>query len=245
MYRLISLACLSFLFAARVCAQDYGSYTYPGTDFYANNNSINVAVMNNVITKAARDTKSRGAQKTAPSAASSKFTPSAALRSTNLNNFVADVARTAPEEAPKLASALGNGLLFTRYGQQMKSIGLDANNVSDHMAVWSLIAWEAAAGKPIVVPPAVYGVVKKQVDQVLSNTQLAAKSNADKQKMADEFMIRSLIMANQIKQAKTNQEYAKQLAIGTRQSVKASGLDFDKMTLTEDGFVAVKAGKEK
>jgi hypothetical protein len=174
-----------------------------------------------------------------------RFTPNVAQRRQNLATFVAEVTKVTPDYAPKLAAELGDGSVFGQYGQLLRTLDLDANNVADNMAVWWLHAWEASAGRPITVPDSAYGVVKAQVQRMLANAKMAAMSNADKQKMADDFMIRTLIMANQIDQAKTSAEFAKQLAFGTRKSVKAAGLDFDKMTLTEKGFVSVKGGKEK
>jgi hypothetical protein len=169
-----------------------------------------------------------------------RFTPNTTQRKTNIANFVSEVAKLSPDYAPQLAAELGDGALFGQYSQMLRSMGLDANNVADNMAVWWLTAWEASAGRAIDVSPASFGVVKSQVERMLSSSKMAALTNADKQKMADDFMVRSLIMANQIDQAKSNPTFAKQLAAGTKKSTKASGLDLDAMTLTDKGFVPVK-----
>ena len=129
-----------------------------------------------------------------------------------MKDFIAEVAKVSPEYAPQLAAELGEGTALSMYAQQVESVGLDPNNVADNMAVWWLHAWEASAGRPINVPESAYGVVKRQVDQMLNNPQIAALSNADKQKMSDDFMLRTLIIASQLEQAKANPDLYRQLA---------------------------------
>jgi hypothetical protein len=172
-----------------------------------------------------------------------RFSPNASQRKRNLADFIQAAAKVSPDYAPQLAAELGDGSIFNQYGQLVESIGLDPNNVSDNMAVWWLTAWEASAGRPMEISPSSFAVVRDQVQNMMLNADVAAYSNADKQKLADDFMIRSLVLSSQIDQAKVDPDFAKQLAAGVKQSVKESGLDFDKLSLTEDGFVPRKGRK--
>jgi hypothetical protein len=164
------------------------------------------------------------------------FTPSMAQRKKNVADYVAHVAKIAPDYAPQLASEFTNGAVFDQYGQMLESVGLDTNNVGDNLAVWWISAWEASMARPVATPNAAYVNVSGQARRVLASDSFSKMSNADKQKFADSLMIQSLILANQIDQAKGNPDVAKKLAIGIKQGAKKLGFDLESMTLTEDGF---------
>jgi hypothetical protein len=172
-----------------------------------------------------------------------RFKISASQRKQNIANFINEVAKVTPDYAPRLASELADGSIVKQYEQLVTSLGLDPNNVADNMAAWMLTAWEASAGRPLDIQPSDFVTVKQQMQNMLSTSEAAGFSNAEKQKVSDDLIMRTMVIANQIEYAKTNPEFAKQLAISTKKSVKQSGLDFDKMTLTEDGFVPAKGRK--
>jgi hypothetical protein len=165
------------------------------------------------------------------------FTPSKAQRKTNVASYVSDVAKIAPNYAPQLAAELADGAVFDQYGQMLNQLGLDANDVGDNLAVWWITAWEASMGRPVEAPPAAFVRTKEQVGRILSEKALAAMSNSQKQRYADSLAIQTLILANQIEQAKNNPKIAAQLAIGIKTGAKKMGFDLDAMTLTKDGFV--------
>jgi hypothetical protein len=241
MKKLIYIAFISFIFSSGLVAQDYGSYSYPGTDFYANNNTINIAVMNEVITKPSRDEK-LGIP--AISSQSLTFYPSKAQRKKNIAKYIADVAKVAPDYAPQLAAEFADGKMFAQFGQLMDSVGLDANDVGDNLAAWWITAWEASMARSVETPPAAFAKVKEQVRRILSEKALVAMSNVEKQNYADSMTIQTLVLANQIEQAKSNPEIAQKLATGIKAGAKKMGFDLDAMTLTEDGFVPVKKGRK-
>jgi hypothetical protein len=178
---------------------------------------------------------------TAPQSMS--FIPNQSQRKRNIAAYVSSVAKIAPDYAPKLAAEFGDGAVFAQYAQVMDSVGLDANDVGDHLAVWWITAWEASVARPVEIPPAAYVKVKAQVARLLSEKALTAMTNAEKQRYADSLAIQTMVLANQIEQAKNNPNLAQQLAAGIKAGAKKIGFDLGGMTLTENGFLSTKDRK--
>lgn len=164
------------------------------------------------------------------------FTLNAAQRKRNVANVVSAVAKVSPESAPIVAGQFADGAIFGQYGQLLDSVGLDPNNVADNFTAYWITAWEASTGRTVDTSPDTYAAVQEQVKRIFNNNTVGAMSNADKQKMSDDMIVRTLMLASQIERGKADPEYARQLAIGIKKSTKASGLDLDAMTLTPDGF---------
>ena len=183
--------------------------------------------------------------KSAPTATpqSLTFTPSTSQRKKNIADYISGVAKIAPDYAPQLAAEFGDGRVFDQYGQMLGGIGLNANDVGDNLAVWWVTAWEAAQGRPVETNPAAFVKVKAQVGRILSEKALTAMSNAEKQKYADSLAIQTLVLANQIDQAKNSPDKAQELAAGINAGAKKMGFDLESMTLTQDGFKSVKGRK--
>jgi hypothetical protein len=168
---------------------------------------------------------------------SMSFTPSKTQRKKNIAGYISRVTKIAPDYAPKLAAEFGDGTVFDQYGQMLGGIGLNANDLGDNLAVWWITAWEAAQGRPVQTNPASFVKVKAQVARILSEKALTAMSNADKQRYSDNLTIQTLVLSNQIDQAKANPAMARQLADGVKAGAKKMGFDLAAMTLTKDGFV--------
>jgi hypothetical protein len=168
---------------------------------------------------------------------SMSFTPSKTQRKKNIADYISRVTKIAPDYAPKLAAEFGDGTVFDQYGQMLGGIGLNANDLGDNLAVWWITAWEAAQGRPVQTNPASFVKVKAQVARILSEKALTAMSNADKQRYSDNLTIQTLVLSNQIDQAKANPAMARQLADGVKAGAKKMGFDLAAMTLTKDGFV--------
>ncbi len=171
------------------------------------------------------------------------FFPNKAQRKKNVADYVGQVAKIAPDYAPQLATEFADGQIFNQYRQMLDGIGLNANDVGDNLAVWWVTAWEASQGRPVETPPEAFAKVQEQVRRVLASDSFARLSNADKQKFSDSLMIQSLILSNQIDQAKGNPEIAKQLAAGIKKGASQLGFDLASMTLTADGFKPTKGRK--
>jgi hypothetical protein len=176
---------------------------------------------------------------------SMSFTPSQSQRKKNIAEYVSSVAKIAPDYAPKLAAEFADGAVFDQYGRMLGSMGLDATNVGDNLAAWWITAWEASIARPVDTPPATFVKVKAQVSRILSEKALTAMSNMEKQRYADSLTIQTLVLANQIEQARNNPAIARILAAGIKAGAQKMGFNLGTMTLTENGFVSIKGGKEK
>jgi hypothetical protein len=114
----------------------------------------------------------------------------------------------------------------------MSSVGLSRNNAGDAFAVYWVSAWQAANGRTDTRSIETYKAAALQAAGGLSlSPEFAAASDAQKQEMAEAFMV----------QAASDPSQMKALARAVTQGAAASGLDLDKMTLTEDGFVPAKS----
>lgn len=166
-----------------------------------------------------------------------KFVPSASRRRAVVADYLAHVRRVAPEAAPAISAEMNDGSAFIQYARLLSGVGLDANNVADNLAVWLVTAWEASAGRPVETPPEAFVEVKRQIQNSFSQGPLASMSNSDKQTFSDNLMIHTLILANQIEQAKSDSSFARQLAAGTKQGAQRFGFNLETMYLTPKGFV--------
>jgi membrane-associated HD superfamily phosphohydrolase len=218
-------------------------YNMPIQTYVPSNVYIPAGIDYNNLNEEAPD---RTKKSTAPATSVNlRFTPNAAQRRQNLAAFVAEFAKLSPGTAAQLSQLLEKKDIFGQYGKIMKTLDLDPNNVADNFAVWWIQAWEASTGRSVDTPRAAFAKVQAQVKTMFSNNTVAAMSNTDKQKMSDLMIIRIILISRQIEQSKENPEYARQLATAIKKSTKASGMDLDKMTLTEAGFVSVKSGSSK
>jgi hypothetical protein len=230
---------ISLLFATPSLAQiDGGFYTTPHYVDYT-------AILQGSQPKGPNAVEEGIANKSVPKAApqSLTFTPSKTQRKKNIADYVSRVEKITPDYAPQLSAELGDGAVFNQYGQMLGGIGLDANNLGDNLAVWWVTAWEASQGRPVETPPAAFAKVKEQVGRILSEKTLMAMTNAEKQRYSDSLVIQTLVLVNQIDQAKADPQIAQQLAVGIKAGAKKMGFDLDTMTLTEDGFAKAKGGK--
>jgi hypothetical protein len=62
--------------------------------------------------------------------------------------------------------------------------------------------------------------------------------------MAEAFLLQAALIEASVEAAQGNEEIKSGLAKAVLKGAKASGLDLDAMTLTEDGFVPVKKGRK-
>jgi hypothetical protein len=183
--------------------------------------------------------------KAAPVAApqSLRFTPDKAQSKRNVADYLARVTKVDPAYAPQLAAELADGKVFDQYRQIMTGLGLESNDVADHFAVWWITAWEASTSGAVETPATAFANVSSQVSRILANESFGSLSGTQKQAFADSLMLQSLVLANQIEQAKADPAVAKKLSSSIKTAAKKLGLDLGAMTLTEDGFVPAKPRK--
>lgn len=166
-----------------------------------------------------------------------RFRPDAVRRKANIADYVAQVAKIDASYAPKLAAELADGSVFANYAKGLRSLGLDADSLGDNLAVWWIMAWEASKGGSVEAPPTAFAKVQLQVRRMLAGSSFSGYSDSQKQKFSDSLILQSVILGNQIAQAKASPVAARQLSNGIKQGAMKLGLDLGRMTLTEIGFV--------
>jgi hypothetical protein len=128
--------------------------------------------------------------------------------------------------------------LFRAVGPEMARYGLDANNLADAYSIYWISAWQGSRGMTIDPPVAQVVAVREQVLRALGATPaVMVASDAEKQEMAEGFLVQTGLIAATVEQAQNNPELMRSVQPAIRQGAMTVGLDLDRMDLTETGFV--------
>ena len=83
--------------------------------------------------------------------------------------------------------------------------------------------------------------VKQQSANALASTpEFSTANDATKQEMAEAMMMQAMLISASVDTYKDDPAMMRKLGAAVRKGAKASGLDLDTMTLTDDGFVPAK-----
>jgi hypothetical protein len=173
------------------------------------------------------------------------YTPSTSRTRTNLQNFASKTRKVDPEGAAKMEQLFASTDIIGQIGSVMRSYaGLDKNNAADAFALYWVSAWKASKGDVSDKSAASYKAVAAQAARGMSTSpEMARATDAQKQEMAEALLVQSALIDGMLEEYRSNPAMMAKLAQSVRQGAKASGLDLDAMTLTEQGFV--KAGKKR
>lgn len=120
----------------------------------------------------------------------------------------------------------------------MRPMGLRADNVADALAVWWIASWKAVNRKKVEEDVTLYAAVKRQAsNKMMRLTFLSSANDAQKQEMAEYFLMQALSINAKIEAASGNAIQQVELSKVINQDAKARGLDLTAMDLTEQGFV--------
>lgn len=171
------------------------------------------------------------------SSASLVYQPSTARRKVNLDQFVAKARTRDPVGAAAMAKLFASTDMIGAIGAAIAPAGLKTNNVADSYAVYWTSAWNASRGSTATPSKAQMTSVKKQAaNAMLATPAFIAANEAQKQEYAEALLIQAAMIDSSMEQAKNNPAQLKAVAKAVRQGAKASGLDLDAMTLTDEGF---------
>jgi hypothetical protein len=182
-----------------------------------------------------------------PSAAPAPVVPAARLtyradpgrRKQNYATFISGVEKQDAAGARALETFFQSTDIIALAGQAMASYGLSSNNVADAYAVYWINAWQASRG--IVngqETRARTQAVRRQAAIALQAIPAFGKAtDAQKQEFADALMIQAGMISINMQQVADDPQQKRQLSNAIREGAKASGIDLDIMTLTNDGFV--------
>jgi hypothetical protein len=176
--------------------------------------------------------------------ATTTYTPSTSRTRANLQTFVNKTRKVDPQGAADLEKTFASTDVIGIMGQEMAKVGLNKNNAADAFAVYWINAWQVAHGDNSVPSKAMARAVAAQAARGMSQSpEFNRATDAQKQEMAEALIVQAMLVASAMEQMAGNPSQMKALATAVRQGAKASGLDLDAMTLTEQGFV--KAGKKR
>ncbi|MFC4292901.1 DUF6683 family protein [Sphingorhabdus arenilitoris] len=166
------------------------------------------------------------------------YTPSSSRTRANMQAFIAHAEKQNPGNGAQLQLLVNSMDVIGTVSGAINQLGLDPNNVADVYAIYWIVYWGLANRYYDDPSPASYRAVANQAARgFASSPEFVASSDADKQKMAEELMLNILYFSSIAEEAKTNKAVADQFAKASMEGSRKSGLELDKMTLTEDGFV--------
>jgi hypothetical protein len=158
-------------------------------------------------------------------------------RQQNITRFIAKLRETDPASADNWAQVFATNDVFGAIDQAMAKLGLDSTNLADAYAVYWTNAWLGAQGRTEDLPPAQLIAVRNQAAQALLATpQLMSATNAQKQEIAEGFLIQAALIDASVTQAKTNPALLPQVQTAIKQGAQTVGIDLDRFTLTDQGF---------
>lgn len=226
--KVVGIGLVSLCYGAIAQAQDLGGY-YPGTAFnglVTNQTAITQATIGRNATRATQGDPAlqskHGAEASAASAHTS-FKAPPARRQADYAQFVAKSCVADPESAAGLAATLKSDPI-AQMGPELAKYGLRTDDVADAYTVYWTEAWAAAHGVTREDSREQAQAVRRQAAAaILATSEFARATDAQKQEFADALLVQALLVAAAV-----------------RQGAKATGLDLDAMTLTDEGLVPAK-----
>ncbi len=165
------------------------------------------------------------------------FRSSPSVRSRNFAAFLERTRRADPAGAANLAALLRTDPI-AQMGPALRALGLRTDNVADAYTVWWMNAWQAAHGDLSDASRAKTQAVRAQAAGALASTpELRGASDAAKQEFAEALLIQAALIGASAETYAKDPAMMRKLGQAVRQGARASGLDLDAMTLTEQGFV--------
>ncbi len=176
--------------------------------------------------------------------APTKFAPVKSRTKQNLAAVVIHMRKTDPAAAAQMEQLFASTDIIGAVGGVMDRYGLQRNNVAHAYALYWVAYWALANNQHEAPSANAIRAVAAQAELGFSgNAQFASMNDAQKQAAAEELMALAAILDATSEQAKTDPALAAQAAKASIEGSRKSGLDLDKMTLTDNGFVPAKARK--
>jgi hypothetical protein len=175
---------------------------------------------------------------TSQSQAFLSFTPSVTRRRTNLTEFAARLRSASPAGARELDRIFAQRDVIGEFGKALAPYGLRTDNIADAYTVWWTNSWQAANGDFRDLSRTTTQIVKQQAARgMLATPAIRDMNEAAKQEFAETLFVQAILFSNYVDTYKNNPAMMRQLGAAVRKGAKASGLDLDAMTLTDQGFV--------
>ena len=164
----------------------------------------------------------------------------------NLAQFVAKAKNANQKGGAQLEIIFTSTDIIADVGKGIAPYGLKTNNVADAYAVYWMTAWQAAHGDTSDFTRAQSQAVKQQAaNALLATPEFISATDAIKQEMAEAYLVQAALIQASVDVAQTDRTIAKGLPSAVRKGAKASGLDLDAMTLTDEGFVPARKDSDE
>jgi hypothetical protein len=159
-------------------------------------------------------------------------------RKANLAAFIDRIRSADPTGAAGLEKLFASTDVIDQMGIGLAKYGLRNDNVADAFATWWTQSWQAAHNDASDPSRETLQAVKRQaVDGMLATSTMRTMNDATKQEFAETLLVQSMLFSSYVDSFKNDPAMMRKLGAAVREGAKASGLDLDSMTLTEQGFV--------
>ncbi|UNK42298.1 hypothetical protein MNO14_15390 [Luteimonas sp. S4-F44] len=146
-----------------------------------------------------------------------------------------------PQQVADLEKVIGSGELLRQFDGILRRYGYDPTNLGDVLAAHLLISWEVANDRDSARVPEGQRAVRRQlIGPLAAVPQIAGMSDAAKQAQAERTAYLTMVSAlsYQTMKRQGNREALAALASAARKGLQGSGIDLQRIELTDDGLVA-------
>lgn len=168
------------------------------------------------------------------------FERDAAVTAREREAFVAHLARQ-PGGAGPLEPAIRSGKLMREFDRLLQRYDYSPRNLGDVLAAYLVICWEIVSESDSNDEPAGQRAVRRQLAGPLAAVPAIARmSDAEKQGQAERTAYLTMVAASAYQELKRGGDPARlaDLQRNVRASMLRSGIDLERLALTEDGLVA-------
>jgi len=165
------------------------------------------------------------------------YTSSPARTRANIAMFANKSRAVDPNGAAELERLFASQDVMALVEGEMRKIGLTKNNLADAYTIWWTNAWLATQGRNDDLPRAQMQAVKRQAERALSSTAEVGRLNdAGKQEFAEALLVQAMLIAASVDTFKQQGMDLGPLKAAVIKGARATGVDLESMTLTDDGF---------
>lgn len=169
------------------------------------------------------------------------YRPDLARRRANLARFVARTRAIDPAGADELAKMFARSDMIEEIGRLGAPYGLRIDNVADAYSTYWINAYQAFLGRNTTPSRTLMAAVRDQASRAIGATaQFAGANDAAKQEMAEALWVQAALLDVAVEQSRGDPARLKAVGQAAAQGAQAMGLDFTRMTLTEEGFVPLR-----
>jgi hypothetical protein len=168
------------------------------------------------------------------------FERDAAITAREREAFIAHLAKQ-PNGAGPLEQAIRSGKLMDEFDRLLQRYGYSPRNLGDVLGAYLVICWEIVSESDSNDEPAGQRAVRRQLAGPLAAVlAIARMSDAQKQGQAERTAYLTMVAASAYQELKRGGDSARlaDLQRNVRASLLQSGIDLERLVLTEDGLVA-------